>query len=156
MFNRTLCTQVHELPQGHCGDNREQILQYIYPHTRVLSFPGLISVARVNEQRKTPGAELHQNACGVVNEQNIYLIMHHNPCFNLFLFHYNSLGNQVIKSFRQTFPLHIYIQQIYILLPYLFYYLYQTLFEIYIRHRDYICLKTLRMDEKSEYCCERI
>ena len=39
---------------------------YIYPHTRVLSFPGLISVARVNEQRttnvtrvlKAPGAEI--------------------------------------------------------------------------------------------------
>ena len=26
---------------------------YIYPHTRVLSFPGLISVARVNEKRTT-------------------------------------------------------------------------------------------------------
>ena len=44
---------------------------YIYPQTRVLSFPGLISVARVNEQRtsdvtgvlKAPGAELCQNAC---------------------------------------------------------------------------------------------
>ena len=50
---------------------------YIYPHTRVSSFPGLISVARVNKYRttdvtrvlKVPGAELCQNACGVVNEQ---------------------------------------------------------------------------------------
>ena len=39
---------------------------YIYPHTRVSSFPGLVSVARVNELRttdvtrvlKAPGAEL--------------------------------------------------------------------------------------------------
>ena len=50
---------------------------YIYPQTRVSSFPGLVSVARVNEERTTdntrvleaPGAELCQNACGVVNEQ---------------------------------------------------------------------------------------
>ena len=49
---------------------------YIYPHTRVSSFSGLISVARVNEKRttdvtrvfKAPGAELCQDACGVVNE----------------------------------------------------------------------------------------
>ena len=49
--------------------------------TRVSSFPGLISVARVNEYRtidvtrvlKGPGVELCQNACGVVNEQR-YLI----------------------------------------------------------------------------------
>ena len=42
---------------------------YIYPQTHVSSFPGLISVARVNEQRttavtrvlKAPGAELCQN-----------------------------------------------------------------------------------------------
>ena len=41
---------------------------YILPHTRVSSCPGLINVARVNEQRttdvirvlKTPGAELSQ------------------------------------------------------------------------------------------------
>ena len=54
---------------------------YIYPHTRVSSFPGLISVARVYEQRipdvtrvlKAPGAELCQNACGVVNELNLYI-----------------------------------------------------------------------------------
>ena len=53
---------------------------YIYPHTRVSSFPGLINVARVNEKRttdvtrvlKAPGAELCQNACGVVNEQKIF------------------------------------------------------------------------------------
>ena len=56
------------------------IYTYIYPQTRVLSFPGFISVARVNEWRtsdvigvlKAPGAELCQNACGVVNEQNIF------------------------------------------------------------------------------------
>ena len=53
---------------------------YIYPQTRVSSFPGLVSVARVNEERtndntrvlKAPGAELCQNACGVVNEQKIF------------------------------------------------------------------------------------
>ena len=51
----------------------------IYPQTRVSPFPRLISVACVNEQRatdvtrvlKAPGAELYQNACGVVNEQKI-------------------------------------------------------------------------------------
>ena len=50
---------------------------YIYIQTSVSSFPGLISVARVNEQRtpdvtrvlKAPGAECCQNACGAVNEQ---------------------------------------------------------------------------------------
>ena len=49
----------------------------IYPQTRVLSFTGLISVARVNEQRttditrvlRTLGAEICQSACGVMNEQ---------------------------------------------------------------------------------------
>ena len=52
---------------------------YIYPQTRVSSFPGLISFAWVNEQRttdvtrvlKAAGAELCQNACGVVNKQKI-------------------------------------------------------------------------------------
>ena len=29
-YNRTSCAQVHELPQSHCGDNREGILFYIY------------------------------------------------------------------------------------------------------------------------------
>ena len=56
---------------------------YIYPQTRVSSFPGLISVARVNEQRttdvtrvlKAPGAELCQNACGVVNEQKYSVLI---------------------------------------------------------------------------------
>ena len=28
-YNRTLCAQVHELPQSHCGDNREGTL-FIY------------------------------------------------------------------------------------------------------------------------------
>ena len=53
---------------------------YIYPQTRVSSFPWLVSVARVNEQRttgftrvlKAPGTELCQSACGVVNEQKIF------------------------------------------------------------------------------------
>ena len=53
---------------------------YIYPQARVSSFVGLISVVRVNEERttdvtrvvKAPGAELCQNACGVVNEQKIF------------------------------------------------------------------------------------
>ena len=60
---------------------------YIYPHTRVSSFPGLISVARVNEQRttdvtrvpKAPGAELCQNACGVANEQKIFCSHQRSP-----------------------------------------------------------------------------
>ena len=26
MMNRTSCVQVHELPQSHCGDNRESTL----------------------------------------------------------------------------------------------------------------------------------
>ena len=26
MMNRTSCAQVHELPQSHCGDNREGTL----------------------------------------------------------------------------------------------------------------------------------
>ena len=59
---------------------RIYIYIYIYPYTRVSSFPVLISVARVNEYRttdftrvlKAPGAELCQNACGVVNEQKIF------------------------------------------------------------------------------------
>ena len=50
---------------------------YIYPHTHVSSFPGLTSLARVNDQRATDvtrvlkalGADLCQEACGVVNEQ---------------------------------------------------------------------------------------
>ena len=49
---------------------------YICIYIRVSSFPGIISVARVNEQRtadvtrvlKAPDAELFQNACGVMNE----------------------------------------------------------------------------------------
>ena len=53
---------------------------YIYIYIYISSFPGLISVARVNEQRKTdatrvlkvPGAELCQIVCGVVNEQKIF------------------------------------------------------------------------------------
>ena len=52
-------------------------LCYIYPQTRVSSFPGLISVVRVNKYRttdvtrvlKAPGAELHQNTCDEVNKQ---------------------------------------------------------------------------------------
>ena len=52
----------------------------IYAQTRHSSFPGLISVARVNESRttdatrilKATGAELFQNACGVVSEQKIF------------------------------------------------------------------------------------
>ena len=52
----------------------------IYQQTLVSSFPGLISMARVNEYRttdvtrvfKAPGAELCQNVCGVVNEQKIF------------------------------------------------------------------------------------
>ena len=54
-----------------------ELIQSVYPQTRVSSFPGLISVAWVNKWRtidvtgvlKAPGAELCQNACGVVNEQ---------------------------------------------------------------------------------------
>ena len=53
---------------------------YMYPQTWISSFPGLISVARVNEQRttditivlKAPNAELCQNACGVVNKQKTF------------------------------------------------------------------------------------
>ena len=55
---------------------------YIYScsQTRASSFPGLISVARINEQRTTgvtrvlkkPGAKLCQNAFGGVNEQKIF------------------------------------------------------------------------------------
>ena len=30
MCNRTSCAQVQELPQSHCGDNREGTLYYIY------------------------------------------------------------------------------------------------------------------------------
>ena len=52
----------------------------IYAQTCHSSFPGLISVVRVNESRttdvtrmlKATGAELCQNACGVVNEQKIF------------------------------------------------------------------------------------
>ena len=54
---------------------------YIYPHACVSSFSVLNSVARVNEYRtaggvtivlKASGAELCQNACGVVNKQKIF------------------------------------------------------------------------------------
>ena len=53
---------------------------YVYIYIYISSFPGLISVARVNEQRKAdatrvlkvPGAELCQIVCGVVNEQKIF------------------------------------------------------------------------------------
>ena len=55
-------------------------ISYVYPQTLVLLFPGLISVARVNDQRTTDvtrvvkalGAELCQSACGMVNEQKIF------------------------------------------------------------------------------------
>ena len=48
------------------------IYTHTHTHTHVSSCPGLISVARVNEETttdvtrvlKTPGAELSQNACG--------------------------------------------------------------------------------------------
>ena len=42
----------------------------LYTQTRVLSFPGLISVVWVNKQRT--GAELYQNAHGVVNKEKIF------------------------------------------------------------------------------------
>ena len=50
-------------------EKREYI--YIYTQTRVSSFPGLISVVRVNKYDvtrvlKAPGADLCQNACGVL------------------------------------------------------------------------------------------
>ena len=56
----------------------QYLLFYIY--IRVSSFPELVGVARVNQQRTTDvtrvlkarGAELCQNACGVVNEQKIF------------------------------------------------------------------------------------
>ena len=55
-------------------------IQSVYPQTRVLSFPGLIRMIWVNQQRvtdvtrvvKAPGAKLYQMACGVVNEQKIF------------------------------------------------------------------------------------
>ena len=54
---------------------------YIYLQTHVSSFLGLISMARINEQRttddtrvlKAPVAELCQNACGVVNKEKKFL-----------------------------------------------------------------------------------
>ena len=61
--------------------------EFIYPEARVSSFPALIGVARVNEYRttdvttvlKAPGAELCQNACGVVNEQKAFCSHHSSP-----------------------------------------------------------------------------
>ena len=84
-----------ELCQNVCGVVNEQKIfcfisvvqsaqlinsERIHPQTRVSSFPGPISVARVNEYRttditrlfKAPGADICQNGCGVVNEQKIF------------------------------------------------------------------------------------
>ena len=63
----------------------------MYPQTRVLSFPGLISVARVSKYRttdvtrvlKAPGAEICQNACGVVNEQKIFFSHQCSPEYSM-------------------------------------------------------------------------
>ena len=67
---------------------------YIYPQTRVSPFPGLISAAWVNEQKttdvtrvlKAPGAELCQNACGVVNEQKIFCSQQCSPKCSMNIF----------------------------------------------------------------------
>ena len=38
--NRTSCAQVHELPQSHCGDNRDGTLFFIHQRiTSLLQFP---------------------------------------------------------------------------------------------------------------------
>ena len=63
----------------------QYLLFYIY--IRVSSFPELVGVARVNQQRttdvtrvpKAPGAELCQNACGVANEQKIFCSHQRSP-----------------------------------------------------------------------------
>ena len=67
--------------RAHCFHDYIYIDIY-YPHTRVSSCPGLVSVARVNEYRtsdvirvlKTPGVELSQNACGERTEKYFVLI----------------------------------------------------------------------------------
>ena len=57
-----------------------ELIHSVYPQTRLSSFPGIISVVWVNEQRttditrsiKAPGAEFCRNACVVVNEQKTF------------------------------------------------------------------------------------
>ena len=67
---------------------RSVIKKHVFrPHTRVSSFPRLISVAQVNEQRttnvtrvlKAPGAELCQNACDVAKKQKIFCSHQYSP-----------------------------------------------------------------------------
>ena len=50
MYHRISCAQVHELPQSHCGDNREGTLRahiyiHIYTHTYIyIIFVNLVEV----------------------------------------------------------------------------------------------------------------
>ena len=77
---------------------------YIYPQTRVSSFPEFISVARVNDWRaadvtgllEASGAELCQNACGVVNEQKIF-------------FSHQCSTESSMNKFRAYISYHIYL-----------------------------------------------
>ena len=80
--NSDKCRCEYKNPKEHYVCNL-YIYIYIYIYTRVSSFHGLISVARANEYRttyvtrvlKAPGAELCQNACGVVNEPKIFGVL---------------------------------------------------------------------------------
>ena len=77
---------------------------YIYPQTRVSSFPEFISVAGVNDWRaadvtgllEASGAELCQNACGVVNEQKIF-------------FSHQCSTESSMNKFRAYISYHIYL-----------------------------------------------
>ena len=118
---------------------------YISPHTRVSSFPRLISVARVNKQRttdvnkvlKAPGAELCQNACGVVNKHKIF-------------YSHQCSTEYSMNKFRAYISMYIYIKL------YIKHYIYKTFMSstkmstIYVYIYIYIKIETLILNEL--YC----
>ena len=80
MYWYSLCIEIYNYIHYHY---KYKYIQYILRkniQTRVSSFPGLISVARVNEYRTTDvtrvlkgqSAEFCQNACGVMKKQKIF------------------------------------------------------------------------------------
>ena len=116
---------------------------YIYTHTHVLSFPGLISVARVNEQRttdvtrvlKAPGAEPCQNACGAYY---IYII------YSIIIYYYILLYYYIIIYYYIIYILLLYIIILYIIIYMQYYYIYYIQYYIqyvlYIIHFRYFTL----------------
>ena len=104
-----------------------------YPQTRVSSFPGLISVARVKEERttdvtrvlKAPGSEFCQNAYGVVNEQKT------------FCSHQCSSECSINKQIYRYICIYVYIYYVYI---YIYIYILCIHTYIYIYIYIYLCV----------------